>query len=83
MITQLEEPATEEIVVHKHRSDASALSGATVETSSGLTRGTRAIVTPKLCIPKKKKYIKFLAIYPPIKVPIPNEDLKSIGLKKY
>ena len=44
MITQSEATAPEWIVVHKHRSDISAFSGATVETSSGLTGGTRASV---------------------------------------
>ena len=44
MITQSEAPAPEEIVVQKHRSDVSVMSGATGET--GLTGGTRASVTP-------------------------------------
>ena len=40
MITQSEAPAPGKILVHKHQSDLSALSVATVETSLGLTGGT-------------------------------------------
>ena len=53
MITQSEAPAPEEIEVHKHRRDISALSEATVYT--GLTGGTKANVTPEKLTPKKKK----------------------------
>ena len=53
MISRSEEPAPEEVEVHKHRRDTSSLSVATVET--GLTGGTRVCVTPEKHIPKKKK----------------------------
>ena len=56
--------------MHKHRRDISSytyyLSLATVET--GLTRVTRVNATPEKFIPKKKKYIKSLALYPFIPV---------------
>ena len=55
MITQSEAPAPEEIVMHKHISYLSVLSGKTVET--GLIGGTRASVTPEKRIPKKNIYI--------------------------
>ena len=55
MITQSEATAPEEILVHKHQSDLSTLSGATGERSSVLTGGTRASVTPEKRIPKNKK----------------------------
>ena len=54
MITQSEEPAAEKIEVHKHRSYLYCLSAVTGET--GLTGGTKAIITPEKRIPKKKKY---------------------------
>ena len=52
MITQSEELAPEGIVVNKHRSYIYALSGSKGETSSGLTGGTRASVTPEKRITK-------------------------------
>ena len=68
-------------MVHKHWSDLSDFSGSTGEKSSGLTGGTRASVTPEKRIPKRKKS-KPLAMSPPRKYPIKNQDKNIIGLKK-
>ena len=54
-ITQSEAKAPEEIVLHKLWADISVLSGATGETSSGLTGVTRASVTPEKHITKNQK----------------------------
>ena len=81
MITQSETPVPEEIEVHKYRRYMSDFSAATRET--GLTVGKRASVTPVKHIPKKKKYIKSLALSLLIKYPIPNQDKKIMGLNKY
>ena len=66
MIYQPEAPALEEIEVQKHWRDTASftsyLSSETGET--GLTGGTRVIVTPEKLIPKKKKNIKSLALSP-------------------
>ena len=57
VITQSETQAPEEIEVHKHRRDISALSSATGET--GLTIGARLNVTTVKLIPEKNKHIKY------------------------
>ena len=66
MISQSKAPYPEEIVVLKHQRDTasvtSSLSSSRGET--GLTGGTRVIVTPEKHIPKKKKYIKPKALSP-------------------
>ena len=62
MISQSEAPAPEEIEVHKHWRYVPSFYSATGETS--LTGGTRVSVTPEKRIPKKKKYIKYLALSP-------------------
>ena len=62
MIYLSEEPAPEEIEVHKHRRNTYSLSSATGKTS--LTGGTRVSVTLEKRIPKKKKNIKSLALSP-------------------
>ena len=71
MITQSEELAPEEIEVHKHWKDLSALSEATGETC--LTWVTIASVTPENRIPKKKN-ISILALSPIRKDLITNQD---------
>ena len=65
----------------KIRTGLSILSGATEETSSGLTGETRAIVTPEKRIFNKENKEKSLAMYPPGKDPIPNQDKKTLGLQ--
>ena len=52
--------------MYKLRADLSILSGATGETSSGLTGGKIESVTPEKRI--------YLAMSPPRKDPIPNQD---------
>ena len=75
LITQSEAPASEVILVEKFRTDISV--------NSWLIGETREIVTQEKHIPKKeKKYIKPLAMYPPRKDPIPNQDKKNLGLPK-
>ena len=54
--------------MHKHIIDISSLSSETGET--GLTGWTRASLTPEKRTPKKKKYIKSLALSPLRKDPI-------------
>ena len=54
MINQSEAPASEKILVQKHRSGLSALSVATGKTRSGLTGGARLSITPEKTIPKKE-----------------------------
>ena len=71
MISQSETPAPEEIEVLKHRRDLSSFSLATGETC--LTGGTRVSTTSEKHIPKKKKYIKSLALSPLRKYLIPNQ----------
>ena len=61
--------------------DISALSEATGET--GLTGGTRSIVTLLKRVTKKKKYMKSLDFSPFRKYPIPNQDKTIMGLNKY
>ena len=51
--------------------------------NSGLTGETRASVTPEKRIPRKKRNIKSLAMSPPRKDPIPNQDINNLGLQKY
>ena len=63
----------------KLRTDISVNSGLTVETSSRLTGETRASVTLEKRIPKINK--KYLAMYPPIKDPIPNQDKNTLRLQ--
>ena len=60
--------------MNKLRTDLSVNYGLTGETSSGLTGETRASVTLEKCIPKKKKRKKYLAMSPPRKGQIPNQD---------
>ena len=62
-------------MVGKLRSDLSV--------NSGLTGDTRAIVMPGIRIPRKKKYIKSLAMSSPRKDPITNQDKNTLGLQKY
>ena len=81
MISQSEAPAPEEIEVYKQQRDLFSLSVSAVETN--LTRGTRSSVTPEKRIPKKKKYIKPLALSPLRKGTIPNQDFKNVKLNKY
>ena len=50
---------------------------------TGLTGGTIASVTSEIRSPKKEKYIKYLAMYPLRKDPIPNQNKKFMGLNKY
>ena len=64
--------------MEKLRTDLSVLSGATGETSSVLTGETRASVTLEKRIPRKKS----LAMSPPRKDPIPNQDKKTLGPQK-
>ena len=45
--------------------------------------GTIASLTPEKRIPKKKRYIKSLALSPFRKYQFPNQDKKFIGLNKY
>ena len=73
--TQSEAPAPEAIVVEKISTDLS--------NNSGLTGETRVIVMPEKWIPRKKINIKSLAMSPPIKGPIPNQDKNNLGIQKY
>ena len=41
---------------------------------NGATGATGAIITPEKIIPRKKRNIKSLAMSPPRKDPIPNQD---------
>ena len=66
--------------MHKLRTDISVFPGGTVETSSGLTGETIESVTPENSLKKEKKT---LAMSPPRKDPIPNQDKTIIGLEKY
>ena len=61
--------------MHKLWADLSVLSGTTGEKSSGLTGGTRASVTPEKRLPKNKNK-RSLAMSPPRKYLIPNQDKK-------
>ena len=74
LITQSEAPAPELIVVDKLRTDLSV--------NFVLTGETRVSVTPDKRIPRKKRNIKPLAIYPPRKDTIPNQDKNTLGLQK-
>ena len=60
--------------MNKHRRDIYDLSASTGET--GLTGGTRERLTPEKRMPKKRKEIKILALSPPRKDPITNQDKK-------
>ena len=51
--------------------------------NSGLTRETRASVTPEKLVPKKKRNKKSLAMSPPRKDIIPNQNKYTLGLPKY
>ena len=42
-----------------------------------------ASVTPVKLVTRKKKNMKSLAMSPPRKDPIPNQDINSLGTKKY
>ena len=83
LITQPEAPASEEIVVEKLQTDLFLFPRAMGETNSGLTGETRASVTPGKRIPKKVKKKQSPAMSTPRKVPIPNQDLKTLRLQKY
>ena len=74
LITQSESPAPKVIVVDKLWTDISV--------NSGLTGETRASVTPEKRIPRKKRNIKSLAMSPPRKDPIPNQDKNTLGIQK-
>ena len=45
--------------------------------------GTGASVKPEKRIPINKKSMKSLAMLPPRKDPIPNQDINRLGTKKY
>ena len=75
LITKSEAPAPEVIVVDKLQNDLSL--------NSGLTGETRASVTPEKRIPIKKRNMKSLAMSPPRKDIITNQDTNTLGLQKY
>ena len=75
MINQSEAPALELILADKRRTDLYVNYGLTVE--------ARSSVTPEKRIPRKKINIKSLAMSPPIKDPIPNQDKNTLGIQKY
>ena len=74
MIIQSEAPAPEVIVVDKLCTYLSV--------NSGITRETRAIVTPEKCISGKKIYITSLATSPSRIDPILNQDKKTLEIQK-
>ena len=47
-----------------------------------MSGGTGASVTPEKLIPRKKKNMKSPEMSPPIKDPIPNQDINMLGTKK-
>ena len=71
-IRQSEPPSSKEMMVDKIRTDLSVLSGVTGPS-----------VTPERIIPRKKRNMKSLATSSPRKDPIPNQDINTLGARKY
>ena len=76
MITQSEAPSPEEIQVHKHQIDISDLSAAT---ENSFNRRNKRTFNTRKRITKNKQYVKYLALFPLRKDPIPNQDKKNYG----
>ena len=75
MFNGSEAPSLEVIVVDNLRTYLSV--------NYGLTRVTKAILTPEKRIQKKKRNLKSIDLYPPGKDPITNQDKNTLGLQKY
>ena len=54
-----------------------------ISINSGLRGETRVSLTPEKRIPKNKLKIKSLAMSPPKKDSIPNQDKNTLGIQKY